>query len=66
MFIDGLSAHADYSELTEWLRSIRQPPLKTFIVHGEPQSQDAFRRYLNDQPGWETVIPGHGDTEILE
>ncbi len=66
LFIDGLSAHADYSEMTEWLRSIRQPPLKTFIVHGEPQSQDAFRRLLNDQVGWDTVIPAHGDTVTLE
>lgn len=66
VFIDGLSAHADYKELTEWLSQSEIKPGKTFIVHGEPQSQDAFRRYLKDQLGWNIMIPGHGDSEILE
>ena len=63
--LDGLSAHADYMEMTEWLSHIKRPPEKTFIVHGEPQSQDAFRRYIKDHLGWDVSIPGHGDTEIL-
>lgn len=63
--IDGLSAHADYHELIEWLSSSGIHPKKTFIVHGEPQSQDAFRRHIRDQLGWESSIPGQGDMEIL-
>lgn len=66
VFIDGLSAHADYRELAAWLSHIRNPPRRTFIVHGEPQSQDAFRRYLRDKLGWRVEIPAHGDTEVLE
>lgn len=66
VFIDGLSAHADYQEMTAWLSHIKTPPKRTFIVHGEPQSQDAFRRYLRDQLGWNTEIPGHGDTVVLD
>jgi metallo-beta-lactamase family protein len=66
IFIDGLSAHADYKEMTAWLSCLKKPPKRTFIVHGEPQSQDAFRRYLKDQLGWNSVIPGQGDRITLE
>jgi metallo-beta-lactamase family protein len=61
VYLDGLSAHADYVELGDWLSSIRRPPRRIFIVHGEPQAQDAFRLYLKDRYGWEVAIPGHGD-----
>jgi metallo-beta-lactamase family protein len=64
--IDALSAHADYVEMAEWLSSVRGQPRKTFIVHGEPQSQDAFRRYLADQLGWSAVIPSFGDSVQLD
>ncbi len=64
--IDCLSAHADYEEMTQWLSSIRPAPKKTFIVHGEPQSQDAFRVYLKDQLKWQADIPSQGDSVILK
>ena len=64
--IDCLSAHADYEEMTRWLSSIKSAPKKTFIVHGEPQSQDAFRVYLKDKLGWSAVIPSQGDSEKLK
>ncbi len=62
VFIDGLSGHADYNEMIAWLSGIKIPPKQTFIVHGEPQSQDAFRRTVHDRLGWEVIIPGYGDT----
>jgi len=65
-FIDGLSAHADYREMTKWLAQMKKPPKRTFIIHGEPQNQDTFRRYLGDQLGWYTEIPSHGDSVTLE
>lgn len=33
--IDGLSAHADQTELINWLSKIKTPPKEVFIVHGE-------------------------------
>jgi metallo-beta-lactamase family protein len=63
--IDGLSAHADYLELIKWLSKSAINPKKTFIVHGEPQSQDAFRRHIRDHLGWESFIPSQGDAELL-
>lgn len=66
LMVDDISAHADYQELGEWLSALPRPPEKTFIVHGEPQSQDTFRRYLKDSLGWTAEIPGQGDQVILD
>lgn len=41
--ITGLSAHADQSELLNWLKGFKHAPAKVFLVHGEPSSQEALR-----------------------
>lgn len=64
--IDALSAHADYSEIINWLSHLKRQPRKTFIVHGEPHSQDAFRRHIKDSLGWQATIPEQGDTVKLD
>lgn len=63
--IDGLSAHADYVELLDWLGQIKSPPKKTFIVHGEPSAQDSFRRVIQDKLGWTVEIPSYQETAEL-
>ncbi len=60
--IDGLSAHADYRELLEWLEASPISPQRAFVTHGEPASADAFRRRLEDQLGWDAVVPDLGST----
>ncbi|MCU0354245.1 MAG: MBL fold metallo-hydrolase [Cytophagales bacterium] len=57
--INGLSGHADRSELMRWLSSFRQAPKRTFIVHGEPEPAAAFARLLEDQKGWHATVPQH-------
>jgi len=64
--IDALSAHADFTEMINWLSTSKKAPKQTFIVHGEPHSQDAFRRHLMDSLGWQSVIPSQGDRFNLE
>lgn len=64
--LDGLSAHADYAELGDWLSSLKVAPKKTFIVHGEPQAQDAFRVYLQDRLHWSAQIPAHEESVNLD
>jgi len=47
--LNGYSAHADRGELTAWLDSVRHtsPQLAdVFLVHGEPDAQDAFAAQL--------------------
>ncbi|MEQ8323778.1 MAG: MBL fold metallo-hydrolase [Vicingaceae bacterium] len=55
--LNGLSAHADQTELLDWLSALENTPEKVFIVHGEAQASDAFRTKLNDTLGWEAEIP---------
>ncbi len=59
--LDGLSAHADYVEMADWMSTLEHAPNQTFIVHGEPQAQDAFRLYLHDRLHWSVMIPEHGE-----
>ena len=55
--IDGLSAHADYRELIEWLRASQIAPKRVFVTHGEPGAADAFRRRLHETFGWDALAP---------
>jgi metallo-beta-lactamase family protein len=64
--LDGMSAHADYVELGDWLETLDEAPAQVFLTHGEPVAQDAFRRYLNERFGWEVEIPELEDVVELE
>lgn len=64
--LDGLSAHADYVELIEWLRQSKIAPRRVFVTHGEASSSDAFRRRLRDAFGWNARVPESGETVSLE
>jgi len=58
--LDGLSAHADYSEIIAWLRGSAEKPSRVFVTHGEPAASDAMRRRLRDELAWEAIVPDHG------
>jgi metallo-beta-lactamase family protein len=64
--LDGLSAHADYAEILEWLRGFQAPPRMTFVVHGEPSASDAMRRHIQDALHWECRVPEHQETVELD
>ena len=55
--IQSLSAHADQSELLDWMNDIKKAPKETFIVHGEAQVADKFRVKIKDHLGWKCCIP---------
>ena len=63
--IQGLSAHADYHEMLQWLSASELSPRHVFVTHGEPASADAFRRRLKDTFGWEVSVPEMGETVAL-
>jgi metallo-beta-lactamase family protein len=63
--IDGMSGHADYTEIADWLDAMSVRPNAVYVTHGDPPASDAFRRYLADRFGWQPVIPKHGDTITL-
>lgn len=58
--LNSLSAHADQGEILQWLKNFKQPPKQTFIVHGEPPAQQALQAKIQQELGWPTVIPHHG------
>ncbi len=65
-FISNLSAHADYSEILDWLGGFETPPKNTFIVHGEPVAADAMRIHIEEKLKWQVVMPDYLETVILD
>jgi metallo-beta-lactamase family protein len=69
--ISGFSAHADESELLDWLRGFvtdRAPggpggPRRVFLVHGDPEAQDVLEPKVRDlgvdvyRPYWHERVP---------
>ncbi len=63
--ISNLSAHADYSEIMDWLGHFATPPKRTFITHGEPVAADALRHRIEERLGWEVEVPDYLETVDL-
>ncbi|MBR5672638.1 MAG: MBL fold metallo-hydrolase, partial [Spirochaetales bacterium] len=54
--INGLSGHADYKEMLEYLKSMDTSALKKiFLVHGDPDAQTAFKKFLMEN-GFPNVV----------
>ena len=57
--INAFSAHADYTEMIEWLQAIDTSRLKKiFLVHGEKDQQEGFKQHL--------AQAGFSNVEIVE
>jgi metallo-beta-lactamase family protein len=71
--ISGLSAHADESELLDWLarfgadRAAGEPgrPRRVFLVHGDPDAQDALEPKVRAL-GFETHVPSWHERVTLD
>ena len=63
--LDGMSAHADRSELLRWLGNFREAPKHTFIVHGEPAAATALADTLRTERGWAVTVPDYLDSVVL-
>lgn len=64
-YISNLSAHADRNEIMDWLKGFDDPPRTTFITHGEPIAADAMRHHIEENLGWEVVVPDYLETVPL-
>ncbi len=60
-----LSAHADYEEVLAWLSRFMQPPLKTFLTHGSPESALSLKDKIIQELGWRCEIPHYLQKESL-
>lgn len=54
--LDALSAHADYSEIIEWIKRSRQVPKKIILNHGTEESQNQFAEKLRTEFGVEVIV----------
>jgi metallo-beta-lactamase family protein len=55
--IDGFSGHADVNELTNWVGAMKKRPQKTWLVHGETESAEAFQQTLQDKFDMDVQVP---------
>jgi metallo-beta-lactamase family protein len=64
--ISGFSAHADESELLDWIRAFKKPRLRrVFIVHGDPDAQAAIEPKIRAL-GFDTHIPNWHERVTLD
>lgn len=55
--IESLSAHADQTDLLDWMNNIKNIPENVYLIHGEPTALDAFRVKIKDFYKWNVTIP---------
>jgi metallo-beta-lactamase family protein len=64
--VNGFSAHADKEELLQWLSSLKRPPKRVFVVHGESESAGHFADFLGKKTGWQVSVPAYRDEVVLD
>ncbi|MGI9199209.1 MAG: MBL fold metallo-hydrolase RNA specificity domain-containing protein [Candidatus Nanopelagicaceae bacterium] len=55
--IKEFSVHADSQELLNWFKSADTVPKAIFAVHGESESADTFAKLINEELGWNSIVP---------
>lgn len=64
--INAFSAHADYQECLDWLHAIDTSRLKhIYLVHGEPDVQNYFVKFLAENGFPNTTIVKYGESYTL-
>jgi metallo-beta-lactamase family protein len=66
--IDGFSAHADDSELVDWLGGFAsgRRPRRTFLVHGDPEPRAALAASVTRSLGFPIELPGWREVVELD
>ena len=54
--IEQYSDHADPAELLEWLRTFKNKPGATYLVHGEPTASSQLRDLMKKELGWNVQV----------
>ena len=63
--LPGMSAHADASQIIDWLRTLKKAPRHVYVTHGEPAAADALRCRIERELHWQASVPMLGDTLAL-
>lgn len=62
--LDGLSGHADWRQIDDWLKDLEQAPEHTMLVHGDGPALEAQKQRLQ-QRGWQVEAPFYGQQVSL-
>ena len=54
--LEQFSDHADPPELLEWLRTFKNTPGATYLVHGEPAAASQLRDRMKQELGWNVQV----------
>ena len=54
--IEQFSDHADTPELLDWLRTFKNQPSMTYLVHGEPAASEALREAISKELKWRVEV----------
>jgi metallo-beta-lactamase family protein len=54
--LEQFSDHADPPELLQWLRTFRNRPETTYLVHGEPDASGQLRDLMKRELGWTVQV----------
>ena len=54
--INGFSAHADQSELLEWIKPMKNNLRAVFLIHGEKEKQEIFKQKIIEKFDLKTHI----------
>ena len=55
--LEGMSAHADASQLIAWMKTAPRAPRHVFINHGEANAADALRIRIGRELHWDASVP---------
>jgi metallo-beta-lactamase family protein len=54
--LEQFSDHADPPEMLEWLRTFKNQPGTTYLVHGEPAAASQLRDRMKKELGWNVQV----------
>jgi metallo-beta-lactamase family protein len=54
--LEQFSDHADPPEMLEWLRTFKNKPSTTYLVHGEPAASAQLRERMEKELGWNVQV----------
>jgi metallo-beta-lactamase family protein len=54
--LEQFSDHADPPEMLEWLRTFKNTPGTTYLVHGEPAASSQLRDRMKKELGWNVQV----------
>jgi metallo-beta-lactamase family protein len=63
--LPGMSAHADASQIIDWMRTLKKPPRHVYVTHGEPAAADALRCRIERELHWHASVPILGEAVTI-